>query len=60
MIVDALSILIKTSSNCMLPKVMRGAEQCSKGQINFARDTLNTNLDELIDKVNLLKNKWKN
>jgi hypothetical protein len=60
MIVDALGIFLKPSSNCTLPKVLRGVEDCTKEQINFAKDTLDYNFDELITKIIIMKDKYSN
>ena len=53
--VDSLGIFIKNESNIVLPKVMRGVEDCTKNQVNFPEDTLNKDLDGLLAKLNSLK-----
>jgi len=53
--VDSLGVFIKNKSNIVLPKAMRGVEGCTKNQVNFPEDTLDTELDDLLEKLNSLK-----
>ena len=56
--VDSVGVFIKEGANIELPKVMRGVEDCTKTQINFAGDTLDGDLDEFLSKLNELRNRY--
>jgi hypothetical protein len=53
--VDALGIFIKDDAAVDVPQVKRGVENSTDRQINFPEDTLDKDLDQLLQQLNDLK-----
>jgi len=49
-------VKLKSNSEYSFPKIMRGIEACSEKEINMAENTLDMDLDSVIDKLNAMKN----
>lgn len=55
--IDALSIKLMPGIDYTFPKVMRGVSAYSHRELNLAKDTLDMDLDSLIEQLKMLKEK---